>query len=101
MSNPTFVDRYRWWLFLGAFAVNTSFVILKYAMPSLRGSIRGRQCAVSNSSGGGNLWLCGSPPPPPMGAGRRRLSKGERGVRIPRLSDRKDTVSNGLHEEQN
>ena len=38
MSNPSFVDRYRWWLFVGAFAVNTLFVVLKYAMPAFEGA---------------------------------------------------------------
>lgn len=35
MSNRSFLDRYRWYLFLGAFAINLMFVILKNAVPAL------------------------------------------------------------------
>ena len=35
MGNPSFVDRYRWWLFLGAFAINLPFSAIKVAVPEL------------------------------------------------------------------
>ena len=35
MTNPSFVDRYRWWLFLGAFAINVPFYLLKIGIPDL------------------------------------------------------------------
>ena len=35
MTKPSFVDRYRWWLFLGAFAINVPFYLLKIGIPEL------------------------------------------------------------------
>ena len=35
MGNPSFFDRYRWWLFLGAFAINLPFSAMKVSMPEL------------------------------------------------------------------
>ena len=35
MNNPSFVDHYRWWLFLGAFAINVPFYLLKIGIPEL------------------------------------------------------------------
>lgn len=35
--NPSFIDRYRWYLFLGSFGVNAVMIGLRSAIPELAG----------------------------------------------------------------
>ena len=36
-QQPAFLDRYRWWLFLGSFAINLFFYAVASAAPALEG----------------------------------------------------------------